>query len=128
MSWADLNIKQKGGLIIGIILIIALIILAGYAGCKAWQLEELRQELVEKQKQQLENIKEKHAEKITVLKQLQQEQDIIILNEKKRNDILEKELEELENKIPESDDQINRMDSTALLHELKSIRAAHRIF
>ena len=55
------------------------------------------------------------------------EREIKLIKEREHASALEQELKIMERKIKENDEEINRMDSTALLHELESIRAAYQI-
>ena len=120
-------IRNRGLLILAGALISGFIIVIVKLAIKNHQLEKQRQEFVEFQKEKIKNQKEKHNSEIENLMIAKYDLSQKLIKEREHASALEQELKIMERKIKENDEEINRMDSTALLHELESIRAAYQI-
>jgi len=121
-------IRNRGLLILAGALISGFIIVIVKLAIKNHQLEKQRQELVEFQKEKIKKQKEKHNSDIENLMIAKYDLSQKLIKEREHASALEQELKIMERKIKENDEEINRMDSTALLHELESIRAAYQIY
>ena len=121
-------IRNRGLLILAGALISGFIIVIVKLAIKNHQLEKQRQEFVEFQKEKIKKQKEKHNSEIENLMIAKYDLSQKLIKEREHASALEQELKIMERKIKENDEEINRMDSTALLYELESIRAAYQIY
>ena len=122
------SILRKIGIGALILLILVMLGLIITVAVQNHRLEKAKQGLVESKKQEIQDLKDDHRSEISDLKLRQVEQDTMLARERRRNKSLELELTQLEKQIPISDERIDHMDSTALLAELRSIRATHQIY
>jgi hypothetical protein len=109
-------------------LLVGLIILSVNLSIKNHQLEKAKQHLVDDRKEEISRMKNAHRASIRELKMLQIEQDKIIKSQRAEKRELMQEYKSLQRKIMQQNERIDQMDSTALLDELKRIRAAHQIY
>jgi len=121
------SILRKVGIWALVALILLMLGLIITVAVQNHKLEKAKQELVETHKQELEDIKKGHRSQISTLKEKQDDQDLIISSERESKQELELALRKLKKQIQKSDAEIDHMDSTALLSELKGIRAAYQI-
>ena len=121
------GIFRKVGIWALVALIGVMLILIGIVAWQNHKLEKAQQELVEKHKLEKENEKDELRDKIILLQQYQKHQDEIIRNEREENEILKTEYLQLLKSKQRKNDQIDKMDSPALLDELRSIRSENHI-